>query len=220
MPVIKMMTIIVLVALTAMEEMSEVSSTSFAIEEESIRMTRMILNNNNKSSTKFFMKENNKDEGVSCFDGLYNVPMKEENVLRKKNKINSEIKSQSQRRKSGGEITGQERRILISNMWVHNTFHFTSLHPMASGGSSPLFWRGGDGNYEWRGDARTQLPHKFLKPLRKPSPFLFPREVVIFDHLLEVGGNGRTKEERRREEKRMILTRNNPFDFDGDLKNE
>ena len=27
-------------------------------------------------------------------------------------------------------------------------------------------------------------------------------------------------EQRRREEKRMILTRNNPFDFDGDLKNE
>ena len=36
------------------------------------------------------------------------------------------------------------------------------------------------------------------------------------DHLLEVGGNGRTHEER--EEKRTILTRNNPFDFDGDLK--
>ena len=104
MPVIKIMTIIVLVALMAiaMEEMSEAPSTSFAMEEESTRMTRMILNNN-KSSTKFFMEENNKDEGVSCFDGLYNVPMKEENVLMKKNKGNSGIKSQSQRRKSSGE---------------------------------------------------------------------------------------------------------------------
>ena len=91
-----MMTIIVLVALMAMTmgEMSEVSSTSFAME-ESTRMARMILNNkdnDNKSSTKFFMKENNKDEGVSCFDSLYDVPRKEENVLGKKNKENSESK--------------------------------------------------------------------------------------------------------------------------------
>ena len=37
------------------------------------------------------------------------------------------------------------------------------------------------------------------------------------DHLLDVGGNGRTKMKKRRR-KRMILTRNNPFDIDGDLK--
>ena len=38
-------------------------------------------------------------------------------------------------------------------------------------------------------------------------------------HLLEVGGIWRTKKMRREEkEKRMILARNNPFDFDGDLK--
>ena len=105
MPVIKMMTIVVLVALTAIaiDEMSEASSTSFAMEEESTRMETMILNDDNKSSTKFFMEENNKDEGVSCFDGLCNVPRKEENVLMKKNKGNSGIKSQSQRRKSSGE---------------------------------------------------------------------------------------------------------------------
>ena len=107
-----MMTIIVLVALMAiaMEEMFEVSSsTSFAMEEESTRMARMILNNNNKGSTKFFMKGNNKDGGVSCLDGLYDVPRKEENVLGKKNKENSEIKSQSQRRKSGGWKKGNFR---------------------------------------------------------------------------------------------------------------
>ena len=97
MPVIKIMAIIVLVVLMAitMKEMSEASSSSFAMEEESTRMARMILNNNKdndkKSSTKFFMKESNKDEGVSCLDGLYDVPRKEENVLRK-NKENSEIK--------------------------------------------------------------------------------------------------------------------------------
>ena len=67
MPVIKMMAIIVLISLMAiaMEEMPEVSSTSFAMEEPT-RMARMILNNKDndkKSSTKFFMKENNKDEG-------------------------------------------------------------------------------------------------------------------------------------------------------------
>ena len=131
MPVIKMMTIIVLVALMAiaMEEMSEVSSsTSFAME-ESTRMTRMILNNNNKSSTKFFMKENNKDEGVSCLDGLYDVTRKEENVLRK-NKENSEIKVKVK----GGSLvgkTGQERRILslsLKYVWVcTHTTHSTSL---------------------------------------------------------------------------------------------
>ena len=41
---------------------------------------------------------------------------------------------------------------------------------MTSGGSSHLFWRGGDGNYEWRG---CKDP-KFFKSFRKPSPFLFP----------------------------------------------
>ena len=129
MSVIKIMTIIVMVALMAitMEEMSEVSSTSFAME-ESTRMTRMILNNNknnNKSSTKFFMKGNNKDEGVSCFDGLYDVPRKEENVLGKKNKENSEIKVK------GGILvgkTGQERRILsFKYVGVHTTTHSISL---------------------------------------------------------------------------------------------
>ena len=125
MPVIKMMTIIVLVALMAilMEEMSEVSSTSFAMEEPT-RMARIL--DNNKSSTKFFMKENNKDEGVSCLDGLYDVTRKEENVLGKNNKENSEIKSQSQRRKSG--VVGNFRtrkENSISNMWVCTT-HFIS----------------------------------------------------------------------------------------------
>ena len=39
------------------------------------------------------------------------------------------------------------------------------------------------------------------------------------NHLLEVGGKWVNKEERmRRRGKRMILTRNNPFGFDGDLK--
>ena len=108
MPVIKMMTIIVLVALMAIameEEMTEASSsTSFAMEESPLlaRMTRMILNNN-KRSTKFFMKENNKDEGVSCLDGLYDVPRKEENALRKKNKEKSEIKVKVK----GGSLVGK-----------------------------------------------------------------------------------------------------------------
>ena len=65
------------------------------------------------------------------------------------------------------------------------------------------------------GDARTQLPKNF-KTTQKALSLPFSREVVILDHLLEVGGNGRTK----KEEKRTILTRNNPFDFDGNLKNE
>ena len=56
---------------------------------------------------------------------------------------------------------------------------------------------------------------KFLTT-QKALSLPFPREVVILYHLLEVGGNGRTKKEE--EKKRMILTRNNPFDFDGDLK--
>ena len=119
-----MMAIIVLVALMAIttEEMLEASSSSFAMEEESTRVARMILNkDNNKSSTKFFMKENNKDEGVSCFDGLYDVPRKEENVLGKNNKGNSEIKVKVKGGSLVWEITGQERRILIS--------HFTSYIP-------------------------------------------------------------------------------------------
>ena len=133
MPVIKMMTIIVLVSLMAiaMGEMSEVSSSSsFVMEEESTRMTRMILNNN-KSSTKFFLEENNKDEGVSCFDGLYDVPRKEENVLgKKKIKGNSEIKSQSQRRKSGwkNHRTRKEDSLSLKYVGVHNnTFHISLL---------------------------------------------------------------------------------------------
>ena len=65
------------------------------------------------------------------------------------------------------------------------------------------------------GDARTQLPKKF-KITQKVLSLPFSREEVIFDHLLEVGGNGRTK--KKNEEMRMIVTRNNPFDFDGDLK--
>ena len=131
MPVIKMMTIIVLVALMAMAmgEMSEASTTSFAMEEESTRTTRMILNNN-KSSTKFFMKENNKDEGVSCFDDLYDVPRKEENVLGKKNKENSEIKSQSKRKKSGvgNHRTRKEDSLSLSQICVGvYTAHSISL---------------------------------------------------------------------------------------------
>ena len=142
-----MMTIIVLVTLMAiaMEEMSEASSTYFALEEPT-RMTRMILNNkdNNKSSTKFFMKESNKDEGVSCLDGLYDVPRKEENVLgKKKNKENSEIKIKVK----GGSLMWEKgnfrtrKEDSLSNMCVcaqqHISFHFS--YPMASGGSSPFF---------------------------------------------------------------------------------
>ena len=155
MPVIKMMTIIVLVALMAilMEEMSEVSSTSFAME-ESTRVARMILNNkdNNKSSTKFFMEENNKDEGVSCLDSLYDVPRKEENVLgKKKNKENSEVKNQRQRRKSGWKNRARkEDSLTLKYVGAHNTFHFTSCIPWQVVEVAP-FWRGGDGNYEWRG---------------------------------------------------------------------
>ena len=120
MPVIKMMAIVVLVALMAiaMGEIPEASTTSFVME-ESPRMARMILNKNkgnNKSSTKFFMKENNKDEEVSCFDGLYDVTRKEENVLGKKNKGNSEIKIKVK----GGSL-----------LWNHRTrkedSHFISL---------------------------------------------------------------------------------------------
>ena len=86
---------------------------------------------------------------------------------------------------------------------------------MASGGSSPFFGEEVMAITSG-GDARTLLPPKILKPLRKPSPFLFSKEEVILNHLLEVGGNGRTK--KKEGEERMILTRNNPFDFDGDLK--
>ena len=146
MPVIKMMTIIALVTLMAiaMEEMTEASSTSFAMEEESTRMTRMILNNN-KSSTKFFMKENNKGEGVPCFDGLYNVSRKEENVLWKKIKENSEIKVKV---KGGSLVVGnfrtrKENSFSLKYVGMHTThsisFHF--LYPMASGGSSPFLER-------------------------------------------------------------------------------
>ena len=137
MPVIKMMTIIVLVALMAIviEEMSEASSTTSFAMEESTRMARMILNknkDNNKSSTKFFMKENNKDEEASGLDSLYGVPRKEENVLGKKNKGNSEIKSQSQRRKSGGWKKGnfrtrKEDSLSFKYVGVHTTTHFISL---------------------------------------------------------------------------------------------
>ena len=120
------MTIIALVALLAMamEEMSEASSsTSFAME-ESTRMARMILNNN-KSSTKFFMKGNNKDEGVSCFDGLYDVPRKKENVLGKKNKGNSEIKVKVK----GGSLVekSQDKKGEFSFQICGCTTHFTSL---------------------------------------------------------------------------------------------
>ena len=66
------------------------------------------------------------------------------------------------------------------------------------------------------GGCKDPAPQKFFKPLRKPSPLLFPERRLFLDHLLEVGGNRRTKKEE--EKKRMILTRNNPFDFDGDLK--
>ena len=128
-----MMTIIVLVALMvmAMEEMSEASSTSFAME-ESRRMARMILNNkdNNKSSTKFFMEENNKDEGVSCFDGLYDVPRKEENVLGKKIKENSEIKIKV---KGGSLVWKRKLQDKKGEFYLfqicgcaHISFHFTS----------------------------------------------------------------------------------------------
>ena len=197
-----MMTIIVLVALMAMtmEEMSEESSTSFAMEEPT-RMARVILNNN-KSSTKFFMKENNKDEGVSCFDGLYNVPRKEENVLGKKNKENSEIKSQSQRRKSGLVWEKQDKKgeFSLSNMWVcaHNTFHSTS-YPMASGGSSPFCGEEVMAITSGRGCKDTALPINF-KPTQKALSLPFFQRGGYLYHLLEVGGNGRTKKRRMREE--------------------
>ena len=67
------------------------------------------------------------------------------------------------------------------------------------------------------GDARTQLPQKILNHSESPLPSFFPRGSYFY-HFLEVGGNGRTKKKRREGEKRMILTRNNSFDFDGDLK--
>ena len=188
MPVIKIMTIIVLIALMAMmmEKMLEASSSSFVMEEESTRVARMIFNNknkgNNKSSTKFFMKENNKDEGVSCFDGLYDVARKEENVLGKKNIENSEIKVKVK----GGSLVWwrkfQDKKggFSLSNMWVcaHNTFHFTSCIPWKVV-EIALFWRGGDGNYEWRGDARTQLP-KIFKTTQKALSLPFLRERGLF----------------------------------------
>ena len=128
MPVIKIMTIIVLVALMAimMEEMSEVSTKSFAMEEESTRITRMILNN--KNSTKFFMKENNKDEGVSCFDGLYDVTRKEENVLEKKNKENSEIKVKVKGGSLVGKLQDKKGEFYLFQICgcAHISFHFTS----------------------------------------------------------------------------------------------
>ena len=176
MPVIKMMTIIVLVALMAiaMEEMFEASSsTSFAMEEPT-RMTRMILisKDNNKSSTKFFMKENNKDEEASGFDSLYGVPRKEENVLGKKNKENSEIKIKV--KVKGGSLMWEKRTRKENSLFqicgcAHNTFHFTSCIPWQVVEVAP-FWRGGDGNYEWRGMQGPSSP-KIFKPLRKPSPF-------------------------------------------------
>ena len=65
-------------------------------------------------------------------------------------------------------------------------------------------------------DARTQLPKNF-KPLRKPSPS-FQREGY-FGPLVGGWRHWENKEDEECEgEKRMILTRNNPFDFDGDLK--
>ena len=86
----------------------------------------MILNNNNKnkSSTEFFMKDNNKDDGVPCFDGLYNVPRKEEN------KENSEIKVKVK----GGSLVmwkfqDKKGEFSLSQiyMWVYTTTHFISL---------------------------------------------------------------------------------------------
>ena len=116
-----------------MEEMTEASSTSFAMEEESTRMARMILNNNNKSSTKFFKKENNKDKEVPCLDDLYDVPRKEERILGKKNKENSEIKVK------GGSLVWWEKgkrkenslSLSLRNVGVHTThftFHFFISH--------------------------------------------------------------------------------------------
>ena len=196
MPVIKMLTIIVLIALMTMEEMLEVSSTSFAMEEPT-RMTRLILNNNNKSSTKFFMKENNKDEGVSCLDGLYDVTRKEENVLRKKNKGNSEIKNQSQRRKSGGKNrTRKEDSLSLSQICVgvytHNPFHFTYC----------ILWQVvvhlnlHHSNYEWRGMQGPSSP-KFLNRSESPFPFLFYKRGGYFGPLVGGWRQWENKEERR-----------------------
>ena len=197
-----MMTIIVLVALTAMamEEMSEVSSTSFAMEEESTRMARMILNNkdNNKSSTKFFMEENNKDEGVSCLDGLYNVPRKEENVLGKKNKENSEVKIKVK----GGSLVGNFRtrkEDSLSFKYVggcaqHISFHF--LYPMASGGSNPFF--GEEVMAITSGeDARTQLSPQNLNHSENPLPSFSQRGGYF---LPLVGGWRQWENKERREE--------------------
>ena len=84
---------------------------------------------------------------------------------------------------------------------------------MASGGSSPFFGEEVMAITSG-GDARTQLPQKF-KTTQKALFLPFSREVVIFTTCWRLEAMG---EQRREEEKRMILTRNNPFDFDGDLK--
>ena len=84
---------------------------------------------------------------------------------------------------------------------MHTTHSISLLiYPMASGGSSPLFGEEVMAITSGRG-CKDPAPPKIFKPLRKPSPFPFSREMVILDHLLEVGGNGRTKK-RKREEKR------------------
>ena len=59
-------------------------------------------------------------------------------------------------------------------------------------------------------------PQNFTTTQKAISLSFFPERRLFLDHLLDVGGNGRTK--KRKEKERMILARNNPFDFDGDLK--
>ena len=80
------------------------------------------------------MKENNKDEGMSCLDGLYDVTRKEENVLGKKNKENNEENSQnqSQRRKPGvGKRKFQDKKgeFSLSQIcgWCVHTTHSIPL---------------------------------------------------------------------------------------------
>ena len=67
------------------------------------------------------------------------------------------------------------------------------------------------------GGCKDPAPQKFFNHSESPLPPFLSRWGYFYI-LLEVGGNGRTKKKNERKEKRMNLTRNNPFDFGGDLK--
>ena len=109
---------------------------------------------------------------------------------------------------------GKRKEDSLSQIWggcaQHISLHFLHI-PWQVVEVAPFL---GDDNYEWRGMQGPSSP-KFFKTTQKalslPS---FPGRCGYFVPLVGCWRQWENKEQ----EKRMILTRNNPFDFDGDLK--